>query len=708
MKKQKEEPPDKPLRIGEISKILGITKEAINKLCKEGKLSYTLSPGNQKLFKNPLLQQSSSKETTKTLSEIPKKNKKLTQGKNDKKLKDEEPIEEIESRKLSSRALRRQENKEFNEFVIKQSLTSGSNFPKEINEAFLREIDKRVLDTSKAFHKLGILVNIYLLQELNKVEDLTQAKISEKLFSDTSFAYQLITGTDKATKPHQEVQEILSEYSEILNNEPLKRHLGDRNSLVTISTKYITNFKVYLQENFISNQEKYIATWCDENNVDKSLIWKIRNRINGWLCKEFESTPEIEELIEQHRYILGLQEEEYTSKSWVKRYPIKTVIYFHWISKYLESKEKKNISLGPLPSMKSSFLFIDKTVFEGILKKVFNGIVSSRNGTIDFDWYYKSFFNVTKNLTQNQIIKGFKFTGTLETDGVSVNLHYRRPKLLETDKSEILYDPKIRTIGVDPGRNTLFTGVEELDDGSFKKYTLSRKEFYSKSGMTKSNKLNEVWNKSIEEINQELSQTCKKSNTLEEFLDYVEILRDNYDVLWNELTKKKRARNRFRVYCGRKRVYDKFFTKILGSDEKKSVILAYGDAGFASTAKNEIAAPTTRLERESRKLFKVAKVDEFRTSKIHYETLSILAQVKTKKDDKMVNIRGLHWLETPRNSKFIDRDLNAAKNILRRFKLGDEVPFIFKRDSPKLEYPRAHFVDEKLRRVKPVKVPLDV
>ncbi|RPJ64390.1 MAG: hypothetical protein EHM20_18465, partial [Alphaproteobacteria bacterium] len=72
----------------------------------------------------------------------------------------------------------------------------------------------------------------------------------------------------------------------------------------------------------------------------------------------------------------------------------------------------------------------------------------------------------------------------------------------------------------------------------------------------------------------------------------------HYTVLWDHYTQQKWARQRFALYSGKKSVYDKFFTRIKRGGQGRRTIIAYGDAGFASTARNELSATTSRSLKE--------------------------------------------------------------------------------------------------------------
>ena len=110
-------------------------------------------------------------------------------------------------------------------------------------------------------------------------------------------------------------------------------------------------------------------------------------------------------------------------------------------------------------------------------------------------------------------------------------------------------------------------------------------------------------------------------------------------------------------------VLTKFFNKIKDADKEKQVIIAYGSAKFAPGGKNEISVPTSSAFKECRYRFRTLVVDEFRTTAVHYEDDSILQKVCKKGTN--IPVRGLLWCNSTIESKFVNRDKNAALNILR-------------------------------------------
>ena len=154
---------------------------------------------------------------------------------------------------------------------------------------------------------------------------------------------------------------------------------------------------------------------------------------------------------------------------------------------------------------------------------------------------YYEVFKINKLLTASQKENEFKFTGTIQTDCVSINFHFRRPNIVtSTSKLKLdRNDPNIRVIAQDPGRTTLFYGVEEIEPGEFKKFKLTRNEFHTISGAKKAVKNVNRWNteEKIAAVLNQLSQTNSRHINLDEFLKYVQIIKDNEEILWNEYTK---------------------------------------------------------------------------------------------------------------------------------------------------------------------------
>jgi transposase len=98
---------------------------------------------------------------------------------------------------------------------------------------------------------------------------------------------------------------------------------------------------------------------------------------------------------------------------------------------------------------------------------------------------------------------------------------------------------------------------------------------------------------------------------------------------------------------------------------KERPILAYGSANINPTGKGEVTVPVKYIQRACEQKFEVFPVDEFRTSKVCYKCGELLDEVKF--EGEKFPVRGLRWCKTKTCSELLDRDFNAAKNILNRY-----------------------------------------
>jgi hypothetical protein len=178
-----------------------------------------------------------------------------------------------------------------------------------------------------------------------------------------------------------------------------------------------------------------------------------------------------------------------------------------------------------------------------------------------------------------------------------------------------------------------------------------------------------------------------------------------YDSVWRIRTTKKWLNERLRVYSLKQKFIANWINNLIGDGpdrkaRKANLTIAYGDAKFASTGKGEKAGPTSWLSKEISKKIDTVFVNEFNTTKkcnCCGQTLCVVKDEVTneevarrrnkvrkkqrtrvfnasgneammeeeKKKTQIIDIRGLRWC--PTNHTFVDRDVNAALNILDVF-----------------------------------------
>ena len=327
---------------------------------------------------------------------------------------------------IGARALRKLGNKGTNEFVIKCGLNKSLVLDNNFRSAFEKEIQKRVVNTSKAAHSLSLVMNLFLKERIGKPKNIMDIGLDEDIFN-TTFLYQLITGTESARKPSTLAKYVHEKFGHLVK--PGIRSSYDSNSLVTVASEYSKNFKVYLQENFKGKQLAFLRAWTEAKYLNKDRIIVLLQSINGWPLKKDVVLSEAEHrMITFHRKVLNLKVNEIIDKKWIKNNYSKIIIYFSLLSRYLVKKGKKGILVAPICKIKTSFMYIDTRVLQGILKdsKIF----------IPKESMYSDTFNTSKLLTRNQKDSGFQFTGTIQTDSVAVIFHFRRPDLPDKIESD--------------------------------------------------------------------------------------------------------------------------------------------------------------------------------------------------------------------------------------------------------------------------------
>ena len=501
----------------------------------------------------------------------------------------------------------------------------------------------------------SVALNLLIREIVSNTDDLTTTEFPD--FWDPTFIRQLMLGTQGAIKKIKCIQDLHIKYPELLSHS--ERHLGDRNIYSSAAIKFATNVKNHLRMNLDRAIKTYVykASGFNKEEGRNVLIdfFKYKNATKTELS--LDRQLEVEKCVCKLQKTLGLDKESRISKMWMKRdenlpWMLKMFIT---TNRALEILNKPLINILPINRVKSHFITIDTSTMTGILQEI--GLINDKNVLQEDLW--KSILNVGKLQGKNK-----KFTGTIDSDGVVVNVHFLRPKNTKDAKEEIDLTDK-RVLGIDPGRSNIFTVAEvgKSKDESIIKYRLTRQQYYGESGMTKARNKTNRWNSDVKHELQELSKNSSKSTRLEKFNDYIKASKKVNKRLFKEYMKKRWRAQRFRLYGGKKRTFARFLNKL---GDPKETVIAFGSAKFAPCAPGEMAVPTSRAFKECSTRFKVVLVDEFRTSKINYKDDTLLDTVMSKGKQ----VRGLLWCRSSESTsqnkgKFVDRDLNAALNIRR-------------------------------------------
>jgi len=523
----------------------------------------------------------------------------------------------------------------------------------------LSELNKRVESCSRRTHLASIAINLLVYEAYEH-----QTPVPE-IWNET-FVRQVLVGTKEAKKPIELITNLFQRYPRLVYDVN-DRHTGDGNIYTHAAKRFVVNIKNHLSINTMKMLKKLV--YSSLTNKEQAVL--ALYAINGWKRSpkakktDPEMTNETITLVKECRNVLHLEEGEEMGKQFFK-VKYKEMMDFRVFAIHkLKPLINKQYSFLPICRIKPHFITLDTMGFWGLCKDI--GLIDCSLVSDEFNSIVEDHWKSVFHITQTEG-KHCKFTGTIDTDGIAINIHYERP--LCPTSEEIVIDPKLhRIVGNDPGRVNIFYMAEELEDGSYRYYKLTRSQYYRESGAKDAIEKTNRWHTGIQNELQRLSESSPKCTTLKDFLAYIDVVLDVKDALWTEYLKPRWARQRLRLYGGKKRVFSNFFNRVDKDTPVGSrLVVSYGSAGFAPGGKGEVSVPVGRAYNECRNRFITMYVDEFRTSRVYYQDgQTLLEAVGRFKGYKKTQIRGLLWCPTTSifGSKLVNRDLNAALNIRR-------------------------------------------
>lgn len=554
-------------------------------------------------------------------------------------------------------AKKKQERRTKDQTVVKCFLSSLI-----VNQENKQQIIKAINDRVIAYSKRQVIASIglnYIIKEL--FHDIPLDEIKNVPLPDIlniTFVRQLLLGTENAQSPIVEIQQLYQKHPELLQKIQKQTNFeGVRNVYSSAAIKFSTNVWNHLWTNIKKRMYKFLEEYVDKESRSAVLFhlmnWDMTpEQINKVQCLDSETSH----LVKIQKDILGTSN---IDTKWCKdkNNVNKLLRYSVFVSKVVSNKQ---FNIIPISKTKKHYITIDTSTLYGIMKELelFEGNFHAFDSLRDEQW--KSVINFEK--LQG---KYCKFTHTIETDGTAVCVHFERPKKTkDTSKVSKIDYSNTDYWGCDPGRTNILYLVKENHDGSQKTLKLSRRQYYKESGISKAIKNSNKW-QNLEDLKAaDLSSYSSKGCDLKTFNLFVVNYLEHWTILWKEYSSDKWSIQKMKLYGGKKRVFARFFNKMSQHTNKK-IVVGYGSAKFNPTAKNEIAVPTSRAYKECSYRFKTVPVDEFRTSKVYHEDGSTILQLVKRKDNNKV-IRGLLWYSSTIESKnkFVNRDLNAALNIL--------------------------------------------
>jgi hypothetical protein len=570
---------------------------------------------------------------------------------------------------------RRKDNKEKQETCVKSCLRK-SLYESKFKLALVAALDARCKSYSRRIHLVSLKISGLLKHLMSSIpdQDLPAFSLPLNLFDATTIRHMML-GTDGARNVNPAVARFILDNQNLFPN--IERHTGDSNTYTFGATQYITVLKNHLHMNL----DGRIRSFLKRTIVDKAQRSGMLYEINGWTMpatvrQTYFPTEASRVVVNTHRSILGLGDSGKITKTWLKndQNQIAILKYFVYLNRCYARLGLPEFNISPIFAAKRHFCTIDTSTFYGIMKdvKAVTGSFKTFSDVANDHWH--STFNIKRLQGKHN-----EFTRTVQTDGIALVTHFRRPKNGRGDsvgeKSGIALKKGDRVVAFDPGRVNILFGVENGGDGVTKTYKLTRKHYYTAAGILDARKHTNVWNSSIAVHLAAMSKVTTKGVSVVKHERYIAVYSNHQDAIWEEYFKPRWARQRLRLYGAKKRVFSKFFNEIESRDAGSRVVVAYGGAKFAAGGKGEVSVPTSRAFKECSLRFPTIVVDEFRTTKVFEEDDSILGRVQLKRfKGKATVLRDLLWSST--KNKFVGRDLNAALNILRCATLPNRPPIL--------------------------------
>lgn len=244
--------------------------------------------------------------------------------------------------------------------------------------------------------------------------------------------------------------------------------------------------------------------------------------------------------------------------------------------------------------------------------------------------------------------KGWEFSGSVATDGVSVSIQYKKVvmervlppitkvKIKPKEISIVDYDRNLSTVtndlivlGLDPGRNNLATISYITSDGTTKYWTLTRGQYRQVSGVCNQMRKQAQRYAHLQEGFHRLTDTTLRACEPGEIHAYLREYKTISKQWWSQALQRVESRMHFKMYMGKRRVLDSFFAKVLRTVQKQfpshEILVAYGEAGLtmSPTGKGEVAVPTGGTFKACQRIMGtqcVIPTDEYNTTAIAWET----------------------------------------------------------------------------------------
>ena len=290
---------------------------------------------------------------------------------------------------------------------FEQERVAKCGLHKHLSEKSLGDaIRARVRAVSEATNLAGIMLLDIVLRNMDRgtrVPDFTQIFCRQVMLRDME-------------NPHvrESVAECFTGFA------PVERFMGDGQLYTSAALAMEVNFRNSIVFSFEQKQKRYVREWCSKAPQARGESWPIVKAINNWGTPE-RLTEEGARFAASEREALG--NPPAVAATWLSS-NVETVLrtYRRWLV-FLESHDAKLFSLTPYWGIRSHFIKLDTDAMYGLMKS--EGLYRGNLAAFKEDavTQFESVFKLSGLLS-----KKWTFSRMVETDGVALCVHFKRPK----------------------------------------------------------------------------------------------------------------------------------------------------------------------------------------------------------------------------------------------------------------------------------------
>ncbi|KAJ9531148.1 hypothetical protein QJQ45_000846 [Haematococcus lacustris] len=496
---------------------------------------------------------------------------------------------------------------------------------------------------------------------------------------------------------------------------------GDNNSLNANATNIITSI-----QDFYRHPGRFIRWWCKAVGVVEEgfsramkkhfpqlvlgrLDYSLPDRQHKWRLppNSVLRQPRWREEVVKHRRLLGLaatwrEGQDSIGKRGAGRLPReKRVRYVLFVNRSLEGWQAAHdtcprpFTMLPMVGVRARHFVIDDRVLHGLLTDL--GMTNLTQQQIDADSlpHWQKFIQYSQ--LQNS---GWEFARRVETDGVSISVHFVRSQAV-TEPVELPfigrkltatsdYDPTTHiAVGVDPGvTQAIKAGHAQRHQVTGQvlrqwEWELSKGQLKHDSGLTKAKQDTARWSAAIQPQLLQLAAATPAGTSLGGLHAHVLALKATWDALWEEYLKPRWRRQRLALHHAQERVIEAFCKKVVNGmkwvsrhyyHQERGVAVFPGagnfsqggwKAGAVRAGFRKVVEQPSRPSADPRP-DRLVIVDEFRTSRVSSSVHARQPCPPLFKDPPPSPSPGpVPPPQAPPGGRWLDRDTNGCLNLQR-------------------------------------------